>query len=258
VALSFLSLPSKNTAKTYLGAGLFFLLSSFFLVEEISAIGQAYVDAGMPAVFSSHFLFFLPDGCREVAAYEEAPHSRPLFPFLLPGSTRKRQVSLGVAPIIPASMPPPSFSPFPLFFFPFFFTACGRSRRSRRFRPFFSLSPLPPLLLWVGCWGRISQSPTVFLSSSLSWLFGFAHIRRATCVSAPFLLPPFSFFFSKYRHRTPIRPPSPSLSPFFPGRGRIHPLAAAPRRSCPPLPSPFFFPFFPFFHDGYKRRNSYS
>ena len=86
-------------------------------VEEISAIGQAYVDAGMRAVVApmlADLSFYqaipglleaMPDQLRrEVAAYDEAPHESTLAMMResLQGWKHDReQVRLGVAPIIP-------------------------------------------------------------------------------------------------------------------------------------------------------------
>lgn len=86
-------------------------------VEEISAIGQAYADAGMRAVVApmlADLSFYqaipgllesLPDRLRrEVAAYDEAPYESTLAMMResLHGWKHDReQVRLGVAPIIP-------------------------------------------------------------------------------------------------------------------------------------------------------------
>lgn len=86
-------------------------------VDEISAIGQAYIDAGMRAVVApmlADFSFYqaipglleaLPDRLqREVAAYQEAPHESTLKMMresLHGWKHDYQQVRLGVAPIIP-------------------------------------------------------------------------------------------------------------------------------------------------------------
>jgi len=86
-------------------------------VEEITAVGQAYADAGMRAVVApmlADLSFYqaipglldaLPDRHRQaVAAYEEAPHETSLHMMreqLHSWSLDTEQVRLGVAPIIP-------------------------------------------------------------------------------------------------------------------------------------------------------------
>jgi 5-methylthioadenosine/S-adenosylhomocysteine deaminase len=86
-------------------------------VEDIEAIGQAYVDAGMRAVVApmlADLSFYqavpglldsLPESLRrEVAAYDEAPHDstlRMMRECLHRWKHDREQVRLGVAPIIP-------------------------------------------------------------------------------------------------------------------------------------------------------------
>jgi guanine deaminase len=86
-------------------------------VEDIQAIGQAYVDAGMRAVVApmlADLSFYqaipglleaLPESLRrDVAAYDEAPHENTLKTMrdsLHAWKHDREQVRLGVAPIIP-------------------------------------------------------------------------------------------------------------------------------------------------------------